>query len=183
MAKNDSSKRDELMEHVIVPMITPADPSVIAYSRVTGAMNGILTNVFALYLKTKYCQSNMIALHCRHYELVLGDQACQLYAMVNPIAERARKIGDSIWHSIGNIAPVQRIVDDDSAEYLDPLDMLAQLFEDNENLADRLREAHHMVDELRDIATAGLMDKWIDETERRSWFLREVVGHAIVTIH
>jgi len=183
MAKNDSSKRNELMDHVIVPMTTPADPSLIAYSQIAGAMNGILANVFALYLKTKYFQSNMRALHCRHYELLLCDQAGQLYAMTDPITERVRKIGDSNWHSIGNIAPVQRIVDDDSAEYLDPLDMLAQLFEDNENLAGRLREVHRVVDELRDNGTAGLMDKWIDETERRLWFLSEAGGHAKVSIH
>jgi len=183
MAKNDSRKRDELMDHVSVPMITPANPSFIAYSQITGAMSEILMNVFALYQKTRYFQSNMKALRCRHYELVLWDQACQLHAMTNPIAERIRKTGDSHWHSIGKVAPVQRIVDDDSAEYLDPLDMLAQLLEDNENLADRLSEARHVVDGLRDIATAGLMDNWIVETERRSRFLREAGGHTKVTLH
>ena len=183
MAKHDSRKRDELMDHVSMPMGTPANSSLIAYSQITGAMSEILANVFALYLKTKYFQRNMKALRCRHYELVLWDQTRQLHAMTNPIAERIRKIGDSNWHSIEIMAPVQGIVGDGSAEYLDPLDMLAQLCEDNETLADRLREAHHVIDDLRDTATAGLMDSWIVETERRSRFLRKAGGHAKVTLH
>lgn len=118
MAKNDSRKRDELMDHVGVSMGTPSNSSLIAYSQITGAMSEILANVFALYLKTKYFQRNMKALRCRHYELVLWDQTRQLHAMTNPIAERIRKIGDSNWHSIELMAPGQGIVDDGSAEYL-----------------------------------------------------------------
>jgi starvation-inducible DNA-binding protein len=110
--------------------------------------------------------------HFRDYHLLLDEQADQLYAMTDPIAERIRKTGGSTLRSIGHIARIQRIKDND-ADYVDPLDMLAELREDNITLAARLREVHDMVDELRDIATASLIENWIDETERRTWFLFE----------
>jgi starvation-inducible DNA-binding protein len=103
---------------------------------------------------------------------LLDEQADQLYAMTDPIAERIRKTGGSTLRSIGHIARIQRIIDND-ADYVDPLDMLAELRDDNLTLAARLREVHDVVDELRDIATASLLETWIDETERRTWFLFE----------
>ena len=110
------------------------------------------------------------AAHHRDYRLLLDEQADQLYAMTDPIVERIRKTGGYTLRSIGHIVRTQRIIDD-NADYVDPLDMLAELRDDNFTLAARLREAHGVVDELRDIATASVVETWIDETERRIWFL------------
>jgi starvation-inducible DNA-binding protein len=110
--------------------------------------------------------------HFRDYHLLLDEQAEQLYAMIDPIAERIRKTGGSTLRSIGHIARLQRISDND-AEYVDPMDMLAELREDNQSLAWRLRDVHEVVDAVRDIATASLIENWIDEAERRTWFLFE----------
>jgi starvation-inducible DNA-binding protein len=145
-------------------------------------MNGILADVFALYLKTKNFHWHMSGPHFRDYHLLLDEQADQLYAMTDPIAERIRKTGGSTLRSIGHIARLQRIEDND-AEYVEPLDMLAELREDNMTLAARLREVHEMVDELRDIATASLIENWIDETERRTWFLFESSRKGAKTGH
>ena len=135
-------------------------------------MNAILADVFALYLKTKNFHWHMSGPHFRDYHLLLDEQADELYAMTDPIAERIRKVGGLTLRSIGHISRIQRIVDND-AEYVDPLEMLAELREDNLVLADRLREVHAMVYELRDIATASLIENWIGESERRTWFLFE----------
>jgi len=135
-------------------------------------MNAILADVFALYMKTKNFHWHMSGPHFRDYHLLLDEQADQLYAMTDPIAERIRKTGGTTLRSIGHIVRIQRIKDND-ADYVDPLDMLAELREDNQTLAARLREVHDVVDEVRDIATASLIENWIDETERRTWFLFE----------
>jgi starvation-inducible DNA-binding protein len=139
---------------------------------IAGSMNAMLADVFALYLKTKNFHWHMSGPHFRDYHLLLDEQADQLYAMTDPIAERIRKTGGSTLRSIGHIARMQRIIDND-ADYVDPLDMLAELRDDNLTLAARLREVHKVVDELRDIATASVVETWIDETERRTWFLFE----------
>jgi starvation-inducible DNA-binding protein len=110
--------------------------------------------------------------HFRDYHLLLDEQADQLFAMTDPIAERVRKLGRLTIRSIGEIARLQRISDND-AEYVEPSDMLAELREDNLSLTERLREAHDVCDEARDVATASLIEVWIDETERRIWFLFE----------
>jgi starvation-inducible DNA-binding protein len=110
--------------------------------------------------------------HFRDYHLLLDEQADQIYAMTDPIAERVRKLGGLTLRSIGHIARMQRVQDND-AEYVEPLDMLAELREDNKTLASRMREAHNVCDEHRDVATASLIEVWIDETERRTWFLFE----------
>jgi starvation-inducible DNA-binding protein len=143
-----------------------------ASESIAGEMNAILADVFALYLKTKNFHWHMSGPHFRDYHLLLDDQADELYAMTDPIAERIRKTGGSTLRSIGHIARTQRVLDND-ADYVEPLDMLAELREDNLVLAGRLRAVHDMVDELRDIATASLIENWIDETERRTWFLFE----------
>jgi starvation-inducible DNA-binding protein len=135
-------------------------------------MNSVLADVFALYLKTKNFHWHMTGPHFRDYHLLLDEQAEQLYAMIDPIAERIRKTGGSTLRSIGHIARLQRISDND-AEYVDPMDMLAELREDNQSLAWRLRDVHEVVDAVRDIATASLIENWIDEAERRTWFLFE----------
>ena len=135
-------------------------------------MNAILADVFALYLKTKNFHWHMSGPHFRDYHLLLDEQADQLYAMTDPIAERIRKLGGTTLRSIGHIARMQRVLDND-ADYVEPLDMLAELRDDNKELAARLREAHDVCDEHRDVATASLIEVWIDETERRIWFLFE----------
>ena len=154
------------------PLATRTDLSAAATKDLAAAMNGILADVFALYLKTKNFHWHMSGPHFRDYHLLLDEQADQLYAMTDPIAERIRKTGGSTLRSIGHIARTQRVLDND-ADYVEPRDMLAELREDNKELAARLREAHNVCDEHRDIATASLIEVWIDETERRTWFLFE----------
>ena len=120
--------------------------------------------------------------HFRDYHLLLDEQADQLYAMTDPIAERVRKIGGTTLRSIGHISRTQRVLDND-AEYVEPLDMLAELREDNQTLTARLREAHNVCEDHRDIATASLIEVWIDETERRTWFLFETSRRGDATGH
>src|SRR6267142_285959 len=172
MRRNNSTKTAELRQKRDIPLTVPTDLTRSAVKDIAGAMNAILADVFALYLKTKNFHWHMSGPHFRDYHLLLDEQAGQLYAMTDPIAERIRKIGGSTLRSIGHIGRIQRIKDND-ATYVDPLDMLAELREDNKTLAARLREMHEVVDEHRDIASASLIESWIDETERRTWFLFE----------
>jgi starvation-inducible DNA-binding protein len=143
-------------------------------------MNAMLADVFALYLKTKNFHWHMSGPHFRDYHLLLDEQADQLYAMTDPIAERIRKLGGTTLRSIGHIGRLQRVVDND-ADYVEPQDMLAEVREDNQELAARLREVHNVCDEHRDIATASLIEVWIDETERRTWFLFEAARQNVVS--
>ena len=179
MAKKKLKSKEDAVARRGAPLVTPTDLGAKASKNIAAGMNGILADVFALYLKTKNFHWHMSGPHFRDYHLLLDEQADQLYAMTDPIAERIRKTGGSTLRSIGHIARMQRIEDND-AEYVDPLDMLAELREDNETLASRLREVHDVVDELRDIATASLIENWIDETERRTWFLFESSRRANV---
>jgi starvation-inducible DNA-binding protein len=172
MAKKESAKPSELRKRRAAPLVTPSDLGAEASENISAGMNGILADVFALYMKTKNFHWHMSGPHFRDYHLLLDEQSDQLYAMTDPIAERIRKTGGNTLRSIGHIARMQRIKDND-ADYVDPKDMLAELREDNQTLAKRLREVHDMVDEVRDIATASLIENWIDETERRTWFLFE----------
>jgi starvation-inducible DNA-binding protein len=171
MAMSEAKKK-ELKGRRSAPLVTPSDLGAKASANIAGGMNAILADVWALYLKTKNFHWHMSGPHFRDYHLLLDEQADQLYEMSDPIAERIRKVGGSTLRSIGHIARLQRIKDND-ADYVDPLDMLAELREDNQSLAARLREVHEVVDEARDIATASLIENWIDETERRVWFLFE----------
>ena len=151
---------------------TPSDLGAKATKDIAGALNAILADVFAIYLKTKNFHWHMSGPHFRDYHVMLDEQSDQIYAMTDPIAERIRKVGGTTLRSIGHIARTQRVTDND-ADYVEPLDMLAELREDNKTLAARLREAHDVCDEHRDIASASLIEVWIDETERRTWFLFE----------
>jgi starvation-inducible DNA-binding protein len=181
VAKTNPDK-SELTQRREAPLITPTDLGAAASKNIAGGMNAILADVFALYMKTKNFHWHMSGPHFRDYHLLLDEQADQLYAMTDPIAERIRKTGGSTLRSIGHIARIQRIKDND-ADYVEPLDMLAELREDNQTLAARLREVHNVVDEARDIATASLIENWIDETERRTWFLFESSRHGDATGH
>ena len=165
-------RKAELVHRREAPLETRTDLTPEATRDISGAMNAILADVFALYLKTKNFHWHMSGHHFRDYHLLLDEHAEQLFAMTDVIAERVRKIGALTLHSIGEIARTQRVLDND-AEYVEPLDMLAELADDNKTLAARLREAHNVFDEHRDFATTSLVEVWIDETERRTWFLFE----------
>ena len=171
--KNMKKKQKEaLLRKFAAPLVTPTDLSKKATKDIAGAMNAILADVFALYLKTKNFHWHVSGPHFRDYHLMLDEHAEQLFAMTDEIAERVRKIGGMTLRSIGQISKMQRISDND-APYVEPLDMVAELREDNKTLTARLREAHEVVEEHRDIATASLLEVWIDQTERRTWFLFE----------
>jgi starvation-inducible DNA-binding protein len=153
-------------------LATPSDLGTNATHDIAGALNGLLADVFALYLKTKNFHWHMSGPHFRDYHLMLDEQSEQIFAMTDVLAERVRKIGHVTLHSIGEISRNQRIADND-APYVSPRDMLAELREDNGALTKRMREAHEMIDEQKDVATASLLEVFIDETERRAWFLFE----------
>src|SRR5438067_5055841 len=173
MKRNSPTKTSDLLHERGAPLATPTDLTRSATKDIAGAMNAILADVFALYLKTKNFHWHMSGPHFRDYHLLLDEHAGQLFAMTDPIAERIRKVGGITLHSIGQISRTQRVLDND-AEYVEPLDMLAELAEDNKTLAARLREAHNVCEEHRDVATTSLIEIWIDETERRNWFLFEI---------
>jgi starvation-inducible DNA-binding protein len=180
--KKSTSATQDLEREQKAPLVTPTDLKPAATKDIAGAMNAILADVFALYLKTKNFHWHMSGPHFRDYHLLLDEQADQLFAMTDPIAERIRKVGGATLRSIGHIARVQRVSDND-AEYVEPEDMLAELREDSKTLAARLREAHGVCDEHEDVATASLIEVWIDETERRTWFLFEASRRGDSTGH
>jgi len=151
---------------------TPTDLSSNAAKSVKDALNTILADSFALYLKTKNFHWHVSGPHFRDYHLMLDEQADQIYAMGDPIAERVRKLGGNTIRSVGQIKKLQRVLDND-ADYVTPLDMLAELREDNKQLAKNMRTLHEVCDEHNDIATASLIENWVDETEQRTWFLFE----------
>ena len=172
MKNPSSTKTSELLQRRRAPLAVRSDLEPAATKDIAGAINAILADVFALYLKTKNFHWHMSGPHFRDYHLLLDEQADQLFAMTDPIAERVRKLGGGTVKSIGHISRMQRVLDND-AEYVEPRDMLAELAEDNKTLATRLREAHNVCEEHRDVATTSLIEVWIDETERRTWFLSE----------
>ncbi|MGH8148671.1 MAG: Dps family protein [Steroidobacteraceae bacterium] len=156
---------------------TPTDLPAQATRDIAAALNAVLADVFALYLKTKNFHWHMWGPHFRDYHLLLDEQADQLYAITDPIAERVRKIGGTTLRSIGHIQRLQRIRDND-ADHVTPLDMLAELAEDSRHLTASLRSTHATCDEHTDVATASLIEVWIDEAERRTWFLYEACRNA-----
>jgi starvation-inducible DNA-binding protein len=139
----------------------------------SGALTALLADVFALYLKTKNFHWHMSGPHFRDYHLLLDEHGEQLFAMTDDIAERVRKIGGTTLRSIGHISRLQRLSDND-ADFVTPEDMLAELRDDNQRLTGFLRETHELCDEHNDVASASLIENWIDETERRTWFLYEI---------
>src|SRR5580698_4931653 len=161
---------------------TPTDLDQEGVNEISEELRLLLADVFGLYVKTKNFHWHMSGPHFRDYHLLLDEQADQIFAMTDAIAERVRKIGGTTIRSISHIARVQRIADND-AEYVEPSDMLAELREDSKTLAARLREAHGVCEEHEDIATASLIEVWIDETERRTWFLFEAGRHSDSSDH
>ncbi len=172
-----AKKTQDLVRRRDGPLATPTDLKPATTKDVAAAMNGILADTFALYIKTKNFHWHMSGPHFRDYHLLLDEQADQIFAMTDPIAERVRKLGGLTIRSIGQIARMQRLPDND-AEYVEPSDMLAELGDDNKTLAASLRQAHNVCDEHGDVATASLIEVWLDETERRVWFLFESNRHG-----
>jgi starvation-inducible DNA-binding protein len=156
---------------------TPTDLSTDAVRDISGALNALLADMFALYLKTKNFHWHVSGPHFRDYHLLLDEQADQIFATTDPIAERVRKIGGTTLKSVGQIASHKRLLDND-ADYVTPLDMLAELREDNKQLTNEMRRTHSLCDDHGDVATASLLENWIDEAERRTWFLFEASRHA-----
>jgi len=159
------------------PLRTPTSLGAEARRDLSASLNALAADLFALYLKTKNFHWHVSGPHFRDYHLLLDEQADQLFATTDVIAERVRKLGGTTLRSIGHIARLSRVLDND-ADFVTPLDMLAELREDNGRLADRMREAHDLCDDHRDVATASLLEVWIDEAERRVWFLFEAAKPA-----
>ena len=154
------------------PLATPTDLAPNAVRDLAGALNVLLADMFGLYLKTKNFHWHVSGPHFRDYHLLLDEQGEQIFATTDAIAERVRKIGGTTLRSIGHIARLQRVADND-ADFVTPMDMLAELRDDNKQLVARMRETHDLCDEHGDVATASLLEVWIDEAERRTWFLFE----------
>ena len=172
MKPSATKRTNNLKQRRAAPLVTPTDLQPEATKDITGSMNAVLADVFALYLKTKNFHWHMSGPHFRDYHLLLDEQSDQLIAMTDPIAERIRKVGGRTLRSIGHISRTQRVLDND-AEFVESQDMLAELREDNQTLAASLRSAHDLCNQHRDIASASLIEVWVDETERRTWFLFE----------
>lgn len=174
MSIDESKAREEARARRKAPLETPTDLSAEAVKDISGAMNALLSDVFALYIKTKNFHWHIYGPHFRDYHLLLDEQGEQIFAMTDDIAERVRKIGGTTLRSIGQINRLKRIADND-ADLVTPQDMLAELMEDNKKLTVEMREAHATAEEHGDVATTSLLENWIDETERRTWFLFETV--------
>ena len=170
-------KTDHAKSTRTTPLSTPTDLASNAVKDVSGALNILLADVFALYMKTKNFHWHMSGPHFRDYHLLLDEQSDQIFAMTDPLAERVRKIGGTTLRSTGHIGRLQRVLDND-ADFVTPLDMLAELRDDNKQMAAHMREAHGLCDEHGDVASASLLEVWIDETERRTWFLFEASRHG-----
>jgi starvation-inducible DNA-binding protein len=171
MANSDAKTRRK------ASLATPASFTSNAVQDLSGALNALLADVFVLYLKTKNFHWHMSGPHFRDYHLLLDEHGDQIFAMTDDIAERVRKIGGTTIRSIGHIGRLQRLLDND-ADYVTPRDMLSELRDDNKQLAASMRETHELCDGHGDVATASLLETWIDETERRVWFLFEASRHG-----
>src|SRR6266849_5047351 len=166
--------RNEVAKRREAPLRTPTVLSPDSVQNVTAELNVLLADVFALYLKTKNFHWHVSGPHFRDYHLLLDEQGDQIFAMTDAIAERVRKIGGTTLRSISHIGRLQRLLDND-AEFVSPSAMLAELRDDNRQLTAYMRETHALCDEHNDVATASLLENWIDEAERRTWFLSEAI--------
>ncbi len=157
------------------PTQQPAGVSPEGVTAISAALNAVLADLFALYVKSKNFHWHVSGPHFRNYHLLLDEQSAQVLATIDPVAERVRKLGGMTLRSVGHIARLQRAADND-AEDIAAADMLSELRDDNRRLAVYLREAHDLCDEHHDIATASLIENWVDEAEGRIWFLAEAVA-------
>ncbi|RXH58136.1 Dps family protein [Granulicella sibirica] len=167
------STKEELEEHRVAVHSQHTDITPESVKEISAGLTALLADVFALYVKTKNFHWHMSGPHFRDYHLLLDDQGDQLFDVTDDIAERVRKIGGTTLRSIGHIARIKRIADND-ADYVTPKDMLSELWEDNKALTLSMRSLHELCDEASDVATASALENWIDETQRRSWFLYEM---------
>jgi starvation-inducible DNA-binding protein len=174
MAKGNTTGSEQSRSDVLSVPTDLSDGGVVEISR---ELRRLLADVFALYLKTKNFHWHMTGRHFRDYHLLLDEHADQIFAMSDDIAERTRKIGGTTLRSIGGVSREQRLKDNDE-EFVAPLDMMQELRDDNRQLTSSLRTTHEVCDKYNDVATASLIENWIDETERRTWFLTEVVTAA-----
>jgi len=163
-------------------LATPTDLGSAARRDIGAALNGVLADVFAIYVKTKNFHWHVSGPHFRDYHRLFDEQAQELFAMTDELAERVRKVGATTLRSIAHIARTQRILDND-APFVDPLDMLAELREDNLTLVHHLRAAHGVCGEHRDVSSTSRIETWIDETEKRAWFLYETTRRGDATGH
>ncbi len=163
---------NDLVHRQTLPFSTPSDLAPDAVKNISEALNALLADVFALYLKTKNFHWHMSGPHFRDYHLLLDDHGDQLFAMTDEIAERVRKIGGTTIRSVGHIARLKRIADNDT-EFVTPNNILSELREDEKVLTLSMRAAHSLCDAAEDVATASLLENWIDQSQRRSWFLFE----------
>ncbi len=168
---------EELLIIQTESLSTPTDLGSDAVRDISGALNALLADMFALYLKTKNFHWHISGPHFRDFHLLLDEQADQIFATTDPIAERVRKIGGTTLRSVGQIAARKRLLDNDAA-FVTPLDMLAELRDDNKQLTAEMRRTHALCDDYKDVATASLLEVWIDEAERRTWFLFEATRRA-----
>jgi starvation-inducible DNA-binding protein len=162
----------KLSKRMTAPLHTPTDLGADATRDISAALTGLLADMFALYLKTKNFHWHLSGPHFRDYHLMLDEHGDQIFATTDAIAERARKVGGTTLRSIGHIGRLQRLADND-ADYVTAQDMLAELADDNKRLAGFLRAAHAVCEEYNDVASTSLIEVWIDEAERRTWFLWE----------
>ena len=161
---------------------TPSDLPPEAAREIAAGLTALVSDFFALYLKTKNFHWHMSGPHFRDYHLLLDEQSEQIFGATDDVAERARKIGGTTLRSLGQASKLTRVTDND-AEYVDPLDMLAELRDDNKATTARMRELHELCDKHDDVATASLIENWIDESEERTWFLYEITRSAGPTGH
>jgi starvation-inducible DNA-binding protein len=167
MAKTQMDKRESSV------LETPTDLSRDGVVEITNELRQLLADVFALYVKTKNFHWHMSGRNFRDYHLLLDEQSDQIFAMTDDIAERARKIGGNTIHSIGDIAEHQRLKDNNK-EFVAPKEMIAELSADSQKLTRFLRATHQVCEDNNDVATASLIENWIDQTERRTWFLSQI---------
>jgi starvation-inducible DNA-binding protein len=173
-------KTNEIAKRLEAPMRTPSFLGTANTQNITAELNVLLADVFALYLKTKNFHWHTSGPHFRDYHLLLDEQADEIFAMTDDIAERVRKPGGTTIRSIGHVARLKQIADND-AQYVESVDMLGELREDNQALIARMMEIHDVCDEANDVATASLLENWIDQTQRRVWFLLETTRAGAAT--
>jgi starvation-inducible DNA-binding protein len=166
------AEKSELISRQMEPILTRSDIDPNAVQEISGALNVLLADVFVLYLKTKNFHWHMSGPHFRDFHLLLDEQGDQLFSMTDEVAERVRKIGGTTIRSIGQISRLQRLPDND-ADFVTAGDMLSELHEDNKALTLSMRAVHALCDDAGDVASASLLENWIDESQRRSWFLFE----------
>jgi starvation-inducible DNA-binding protein len=174
-AKNGGTAAVEARKKI--PADNRSDLSHKGTADIARELRPLLADVFALYLKTKNFHWHMSGHHFRDYHLLLDEHGDQLFAMTDDIAERARKLGETTLHSVSDIAEHQRLKDNNE-QFVEPLDMIAELRSDNQQLTTYLRATHEVCEEHNDVATASLIENWIDQTERRTWFLAETIRQS-----